>query len=60
MRDEALSLYGQEIRLDKEPEFIETRARREELTQYEEMIKISRHSLTLNCGLRPLGLMGKG
>ena len=39
MRDEALSLYGQEIKLDKEPDFIETRARREELTQYEEMIK---------------------
>lgn len=59
MRDEALSLYGQEIRLDKEPEFIETRARREELTQYEEMIKNIKAQLDVKLRAAAIGVNGE-
>ena len=39
VKKEALSLYGQEAVLDKEPVFIKTKAKKEKITQYEEMIK---------------------
>ncbi len=59
MRDEALSLHGQEIGLSKEPNFVETRARKDELTQYEEMIKNIKAQLDIKLRATAIGINGE-
>lgn len=39
VKDEALSLYGQEAVLDKEPVFIKTKAKKDKITEYDEMVR---------------------
>ncbi|HZK57527.1 MAG TPA: M23 family metallopeptidase [Clostridia bacterium] len=59
MRDEALSLHGQKIELNKEPDFIEIRARKKELTQYEEIIKNIKAQLDIKLRAAAIGINGK-